>query len=211
MRTDDLIGLLAQGAGASEPAGDARRMGLGAMLVLPVMVVAVALVLGLLPMSAWPASSTVTKLGYALVLMAGGLFLLRQAGRPGVAVALPLALVAGVLAVAAAVGTADLLRQPAADWTRHILGHSAPFCPVAILILSLPALAAMLWAARLLAPVRLRLAGAAAGLAAGGLAALAYSLGCTEGALTFVAIWYTGGVVLATALGAAVAPLVLRW
>ena len=69
MQTDDLIGMLAQGAGAVEPAGDGRRMGLGAALALPVMVAAVALTLGLVPMSDWPVSSTVPKLCYALVLM----------------------------------------------------------------------------------------------------------------------------------------------
>ena len=122
-----------------------------------------------------------------------------------------MALVAAVLAFAVAIGALDLLRQPAADWSRQIFGHSALICPVAILILSLPALAGLLWAARRLAPVRVWLAGAAAGLAAGGLAAFAYSLGCTEGSLTFVSIWYTAGVALATAFGALIGPRVLRW
>ena len=44
-----------------------------------------------------------------------------------------------------------------------------------------------------------------------GLAAFAYSLGCTEGSLTFVSIWYTAGVALATAFGALIGPRVLRW
>lgn len=211
MQTDDLIGMLAQGAGAVEPAGDGRRMGLGAALALPVMVAAVALTLGLVPMSDWPVSSTVPKLCYALVLMVVGALLLRRAGRPASGVALPLALLVGVLVAAAVIGTGDLLRQPAAGWRMQILGKSALICPFAILALSVPALAGMLWAARQLAPVHVRLTGAAAGLAAGGLAAVAYTLGCTEGALTFVAIWYTAGIALATLLGALVGPRVLRW
>ncbi|MGQ0565653.1 MAG: NrsF family protein [Gemmobacter sp.] len=211
MRTDDLIGILAQGAGAADRPDDAGRLGLGAALALPVMVAAVALVLGLVPTALWPVSATVPKLSYALALTAGGALLLRQAGRPGASAVWPTAVVLLVLVMAAVVGLVDLLRQPRDTWGGYIMGHSALICPFAILALSLPALGAMLWGARVLAPVRLRLAGAAAGLAAGGLGALAYSLGCTEGALTFVALWYTGGIALATGLGWLAGPRLLRW
>ena len=211
MKTNDLIGLLALGAGEADPADDAWRLGIGAILALPVMVAAVAAGLGLLPMSLWQASATLPKLAYALVLMLGGVTLLRMSGRPGSRLALPALIIAVTLAAATIVGVGDLLRQDPAVWATHILGHSAPICPFAILALSVPALIGTVRAARSLAPTRLRLTGAAAGMAAGGLAAFAYSLGCTEGALTFVAVWYTAGVALATLLGAAIGPRFLRW
>ncbi len=211
MKTDDLIGLLAQGAGRTEPAGDLGHMVLGALMVLPLMVLAVWLGLGLVPVALWPVSGTFAKLSYAGIVLFGAGLLLRRLGRPGAAVGLPLALIAGTLAAVAMIGVADLLRQPVAGWPMHILGKSAPVCPWAILFLSVPVLAVMLWSARALAPTRLRLAGAAAGLAAGALGALAYAMGCDEGALTFMALWYSLGMALATVLGAVVGPRVLRW
>jgi hypothetical protein len=48
-------------------------------------------------------------------------------------------------------------------------------------------------------------------LLAGAIGAIGYSLHCPEAAIAFVAIWYTAGIVLAGALGAALGPLVLRW
>jgi len=78
-------------------------------------------------------------------------------------------------------------------------------------ILSLPALAGALWALRGLAPTRPRAAGLAAGLLAGGLGAFGYALSCTELSPAFVAIWYSLGIALAGALGAALGPRILRW
>jgi hypothetical protein len=69
----------------------------------------------------------------------------------------------------------------------------------------------LIGAIRGLAPVRLRLAGAAAGLTAGGLAAAIYSLHCPESAAPFVAIWYTLGILLPAAVGAVAGPRLLRW
>ena len=211
MKTDDLIGMLAQGAGATEPAGDLRRIGLGAALALPVMVAAVAYGLGLVPVADWPISATVPKLAYGLTVALAAVWLLRQAGRPGARVAGPLALVAGVTVLVLAVGVYDIFRLPPEARGMQIMGKSWSACPVLILALSLPLQAGMLWSARLLAPTRLTLAGAAVGLAAGGVATAAYALHCSEGAPAFIAIWYSLGIVLSTLLGALIGPRVLRW
>ncbi|MEY3253450.1 MAG: hypothetical protein RL227_2423, partial [Pseudomonadota bacterium] len=77
--------------------------------------------------------------------------------------------------------------------------------------LSLPALAAAMWALRGLAPTHPAQAGAAAGLFAGALGAFGYSLACDELALPFIAAWYTLGVLLTAGLGALLGPRVLRW
>jgi hypothetical protein len=55
------------------------------------------------------------------------------------------------------------------------------------------------------------MAGLAAGVFAGSLAALGYALACPEVSITFVAIWYSLGIALAGALGAFLGPRVLRW
>jgi hypothetical protein len=80
-----------------------------------------------------------------------------------------------------------------------------------VLALSMPALAASLWAVRGLAPTRPSLAGFAAGLLAGSVGAFGYSLSCPEASPAFVAVWYTLGIGLTGCLGAVLGPRVLRW
>ncbi|PTS89589.1 DUF1109 domain-containing protein, partial [Sphingomonas sp. HMWF008] len=58
---------------------------------------------------------------------------------------------------------------------------------------------------------RLRLAGAMAGLAAGGIAATLYGFHCPETAAPFVLTWYSLGIAAAMAIGAAIGPRALRW
>lgn len=211
MRTDDLIALLAAGAGPVGPAQDGRRLALGLPAALAAAALAVWWVLGFVAPDRWAASATVPKLAYAALLAASALWLMRRAGRPGARVALPAMLPLAVLSAAAALGLADHLGAAPQDRLARLMGHSSWFCPFAILTLSFPALAVTLSAARMLAPLRLQLAGAAAGLAAGAVAATAYALACTEGALSFVAVWYTAGMLLAAGLGALIGPRVLRW
>ena len=62
-----------------------------------------------------------------------------------------------------------------------------------------------------LAPTRLTLAGALAGLFAGGMGAFVYAFHCPETAAPFVALWYSAGILLTTALGALLGPRLLRW
>jgi len=92
-----------------------------------------------------------------------------------------------------------------------IMGKSHLVCPWYIAAVSAPLFAAAMWAVRGLAPTRLRLAGGAAGLAAGGLAAAIYSLHCPETGAPFVAIWYSAGMLIPCILGALLGPRLLRW
>jgi hypothetical protein len=91
------------------------------------------------------------------------------------------------------------------------MGHSWLACPRNVLGLSLPALAAALWALRGLAPTRPRRAGLAAGLFAGALGAGGYALGCREESTVFISLWYSAGIAASGLLGALIAPRVLRW
>lgn len=213
MKTDDLITMLANGAGAVEPNAAARRyataLGWGAFGSTLVM----AIMLGvrqdiyeaaLLPMFwfklAFPASVAFASLVAALRL-----------SRPGAQLGwVPAALAAPVLAMwlLAAFQLVDATPQDRQDL---IMGVSASSCPFNIAILSAPVFVAAMWAMRGLAPTRLVLAGAAAGLLAGGVGALAYALYCIEMAAPFLGTWYLAGMLIPAAAGALVGPLLLRW
>lgn len=91
------------------------------------------------------------------------------------------------------------------------LGRSALQCPWTIAALSMPVLVGVLWAFRKLAPTRQRLAGFAAGCLAGAAAAAVYATHCTEGAASFVASWYTAGILLPAICGMTAGPRLLRW
>jgi hypothetical protein len=100
---------------------------------------------------------------------------------------------------------------PRGTWMPLVKGHSWKVCSLRIAALSLPGFAAALWALRRMAPTRPSLAGSAAGLMAGGLGALAYGLACNETAMTFLASWYTLGMLGWAAVGALIGPRLLRW
>jgi hypothetical protein len=151
------------------------------------------------------------KLAYAGALAAAAGWLTARLARPVARTAMPWGLCAAVVGVMALVGLRSFTETPPDDRATHVFGFSWLMCPWGVLALSLPALAGCVWALRGLAPTRPRRAGAAAGLFAGALGALSYSLVCPEASLTFVAIWYSLGIALAGLLGALLGPRILRW
>jgi hypothetical protein len=78
-------------------------------------------------------------------------------------------------------------------------------------MLSVPSLIAVMWAMKGLAPTRPRLAGFAAGLLSGALAALVYSLHCPELDAPFVGFWYLIGMLIPAGAGALLGESQLRW
>jgi hypothetical protein len=91
------------------------------------------------------------------------------------------------------------------------LGGSWKYCPWRILALSAPTFIALVFAMRRLAPTRLLLAGGASGLLSGALGATIYGLFCPETSATFVATWYTLGILASGAVGALLGPRIMRW
>jgi hypothetical protein len=144
-------------------------------------------------------------------MAAAAVWLASRLARPAARSEAP-ALLAGAVALAAAL-TGLLAWQASTPETRMagLLGHSWWTCPWFVLSLSLPALGALLWALRGLAPTRPRAAGFAAGLLAGALGAGGYALACNELAVSFVAAWYTLGMLMSGLLGALLGPRLLRW
>lgn len=211
MRTDELIGLLAQGAGAAPRGVVRRRIAAALAFGLAAAVAGAYALLGFIPSALFALPAPWFKLAYAAAMAAAAVWLASRLARPAARSEAP-ALLAGAVALAAGL-TGLLAWQASTPETRMagLLGHSWWECPWFVLSLSLPALGALLWALRGLAPTRPRAAGFAAGLLAGALGAGGYALACNELAVSFVAAWYTLGMLMSGLLGALLGPRLLRW
>jgi len=151
-----------------------------------------------------------TKLAYTFAIAAFGFWLVERAGRPGADMTRPTLLLALPVLAIALLAIAQM-SAPGADMPGLVLGHSSRVCAFLVTLTALPTLAATFWALRRLAPTRLTLAGAGAGLFAGAAGAFVYSFHCTEGSAPFIAIWYSLGIAVTTALGALLGRRLLRW
>lgn len=211
MKTADLISLLATSAGPAPRAAAARRLAPAALAGLLASALLVLWVLGPVPAAMLGGAALWTKLGFASGLLLAGAWWCARLARPAAPTTGPMQAVVGVLMAMFGLGLASLQAVAPQDRLPYLLGHSWAMCPFNVLVLSLPALAAALWALRGLAPTRPRRAGLAAGLLAGSAGALGYALGCGETSLSFVALWYSLGIGLSAALGALLGPWVLRW
>jgi hypothetical protein len=151
------------------------------------------------------------KFGYTLALSLFGLIAVARLARPGGNARFAFVAALAALALMAVLAAVEMIVAPA-DTRPHLLfGASATVCPWFIIALALPVFLGMLWMMRGLAPTRLTLAGAAAGLAAGSVGAWVYAFHCDESAATFVTVWYTLGVGVVTLIGALLGRYVLRW
>ncbi len=213
MKTDDLITLLARDA------TPVKRSALPLRLVLPVLagvVAALAILvpwLGIRPDLAEAAAGATywMKTIYTFGLGIAGFALVERLSRPGARSRLGWAMIALWAVLAVVFAAAQLISTPADQMQSAFMGSTWDKCPWRILLLSLPGLALTLWTMRRFAPTRPTLAGAAAGLLAGGLAATVYGLHCQETAMPFVAIFYSLGIMLSAATGALIGSRVLRW
>jgi hypothetical protein len=211
MKTGDLIAALAAGAGPAPRAVAARRLipaALGGALA------AAAAALSLLepvPAEMWSGQALWTKFAYAGALASASGWLAARLGRPAADARAAQRAVLAVVALMALAGWVTYLATPATDRGVALFGHSWLRCPWGVLGLSLPALAGSFWALRGLAPTRPHAAGLACGLFAGALGAAGYALACTEQSVTFIALWYSAGIAMSGALGAALGPRLLRW
>jgi len=213
MKTDELVALLATGAGAVETHVAVRRY---ALAVASGLIGAVLLMLSLLKVRADLAEAVLLpmfwlKIGFVISLMAASLFASVRLSRPGArteripgAVATPVVLI-WVVAVFVLLAADPLER---ADL---FLGETWRSCPFLIAFLSAPAFVFVLWAMKGLAPTRPRLAGFAAGLLSGTMSALVYCLHCPEIEAPFVGFWYLLGMLIPAGAGAWLGESLLRW
>jgi len=213
MRTEELITLLAREAGSVRQRVPARRYAAAVALGVLGASVAMLATLGLNDHLARDAAQPMfwIKLGFSALLAAAGLLATARLSRPGARLsALPWAIAGPLLAMWM---LAAVVLRGAAPGERLdlMLGETWAVCPFLIAGLSLPAFVATLWAMQGLAPTRLRLAGAAAGLLAGAIGALVYALHCPELAAPFLGSWYVLGMLIPAGIGALIGPRVLGW
>jgi hypothetical protein len=213
MKTDELISMLVTGADAIAPGAPQRRyataLGWGAFGALVLM----AVMLGVRPDLAEAARLPMfwVKLAFPATLLAGALLAALRLSRPGAKPGFaPAAIAAPVVAIWLLAAVALLGAAPG-ERERLLFGATWAECSFSIAILSAPVFIALLWAMKGLAPTRLALAGAAAGLLSGATGALVYTLHCPEMAAPFLGVWYLLGMLIPTALGAMLGPRVLRW
>lgn len=211
MKTDALIDMLARDAGPAPRALAARRLSPAAAAGLLVSAAIAIAWFGAIPAQMFATAVPWTKMAYAGALALAAGWLTARLSRPAAPIAEPRRVTVLVLLSMAFVGSVSLASTPAGSRMDAVFGESWLTCPWNVLALSVPALAASLWAVRGLAPTRPRAAGFAAGLLAGSVGAFGYSLSCPEASPAFVAIWYTLGIAFSGALGAALGPRVLRW
>ena len=105
----------------------------------------------------------------------------------------------------------ELFTLPSDTWSATIVGRNGFACLTYIMLIGLGPLAIFLWALHYSAPTRPALAGAVAGLLAGGIAATFYAAQCTDDSPLFVAAWYTVAIAGLAILGAVGASRFARW
>lgn len=211
MKTQSLIEMLAKGAGPAPQAPVLRRLVPVMALGLIVSALFALVSMGSIPAHMWATSAPWMKLIYGggLALAAG--WLTARLSRPVARTQWPVRAVLAVFASMLALGALTLVTSAPDQRMATLFGETWLSCPRNVVVLSLPALAGALWALRGLAPTQLRSAGFNAGLMAGALGAMGYSLVCPEVSATFVAVWYSLGILLTGVLGAVLGPRLLRW
>jgi hypothetical protein len=152
-----------------------------------------------------------TKVAYTTCLALVAFNLACVLARPGRAPGGRWLILAAPVAFIALLAAFDLAGTRQATWSTQLMGASWRQCPMRVMALAAPIFAALCWAFRRQAPVRLRATGAVAGLLAGAAAAAVYALACTEASAAFVLVWYSLGILGATAIGALLGPALLRW
>jgi hypothetical protein len=105
----------------------------------------------------------------------------------------------------------ELVVTPHSEWVTLLVGHNAWRCMTLIPFLSVGPLACLLLALRHGAPARPDLAGAMAGLGAGGIAATFYATNCTDDSPLFVLTWFSLATLLVAAVGYLVGRRLLVW
>jgi len=206
MNTEDLIEALSRdGPGARRVGG---RWAVLLVAALGLCLAALALAFGP-PLTALPrigAAPYAMKLAFAVSVAVVGALALRMAGLPGRRLATRLAVLAlpfvAVLGLAAMELAATEPAWPGRTWFR---------CLSAIALLTPLGFAAGILALRRLAPTRLHVAGALAGVVAAAIAASGYALWCPETTAVFLLAWYAGPMLVAGAAGALLGPRLLRW
>jgi hypothetical protein len=213
MKTEDLIATLAADATPAPrtPLGASLAMACAAAAAVSLVVLIYWLGLRHDLMPAIHTRSFWMKAVYTSWLTIGGFLAVARLSRPGGRLGVAIWILAVAVVSMFGMGGMRLMQaapsQRMSDW----MGHSWNLCPIRIIVFGAPVFLAMIWFLRRLAPTRLALAGAGAGLLSGAIGATVYGLACTETTAAFVATWYTLGIGACATIGALLGPRLLRW
>ncbi|MBZ9796486.1 NrsF family protein [Mesorhizobium sp. ES1-4] len=212
MKTDDLIKALdADARSKAMPLRSAWWLAAGAAAVVAAAVFM--MTIGPRPdfMAAAHTIRFLSKFAFTIVLAVTAFALIRALSTPGAATGRAMAaMIIAPLLVAVAV-VLELFMVPQALWSTRLIGSNMMICMSFIPLIGIGPLAIFLWMLRYGAPTRPVLAGAVAGLLAGGLAATFYAAHCFDDSPLFVATWYTIAIAALTLLGALGGRLFVRW
>jgi hypothetical protein len=212
MNADELIRALAADTPAQTPSLNrsiARAMMLGIVCALALFLATIGPRHGLASAIHDPRVILKFLTTLSLVIAAGGLLL--RTIRPGAGRGWwAIALLCPVLLIALG-AIVELSIFPQQMWGARLVGRFAPFCLVCVPLLSAPILAALLYVLRQGAPIRPGLAGAVAGLLAGGAGAFIYAAHCPDDSPLFLMTWYSLSIALVTLAGSLIGRRVLRW
>lgn len=212
MKTDDLIRALDADAAH-------RAMPLGAAWWLAVALAAVVAAVVFFSMigprpdihTAAHMTRFLLKFVFAGSLAVAAFGCVRALSSPGVSVrrCLPWLLVAPLMMAAAVI--TEMIVIPHQDWAARLIGTNMKYCLMFIPMIGIGPLVLFIAALRYGAPTRPGLAGAMAGLLAGGLAATFYAAHCPDDSPFFVATWYTVAIAGLSVLGLLGGRLFIRW
>jgi hypothetical protein len=212
MDTDQLIRTLAaDNEHRSQPVGSMLAMTL--LIALPISIMAFFTVLGFRPdiLAALHSPFFGMKFAVTLSLAFSAAAISLHMSRPDGSLRnwiwlllIPLALIGlGIMG--------EMMMAQSRPWLSRLVGSNSRICLTAIPALSLPLLAAALFALRHGAPVRPAVTGALAGLMSAGLAATLYASHCTDDSPLFVVTWYSLAIALVTMIGALAGSKVLKF
>jgi hypothetical protein len=213
MKTEDLITMLATGAGAVQPPLVGLRfsgvMALGFTGSLLLMISTLKFLPDLL--TALTLQNVWIKLVFTGSIAVISLIAAVRVSLPGRKAGSILKLLLIPIVGIWGIGFFELVSATPDQRVGLIFGQTWAVCSVLIAMLSIPVFVALLGTMRNLAPTKLRLAGAIAGMCSGATGAFVYCLHCPELDIPFIGTWYLLGMLIPTAAGAIIGRSVLRW
>ena len=212
MRTDDLIKALdADARSKAMPLRSVWWVAAAAAAVIAAVVFF--LTIGPRPdiMVAMHTMRFLAKFVFTIVLAVTAFGLIRALSTPGASTARAAAWMAAAPVLVAVAVILELFMVPEVMWGTRMVGTNMMICMGFIPLIGIGPLAIFLWVLRYGAPTRPVLAGAVAGLLAGGLSATFYAAHCFDDSPLFVATWYTIAIIVLAAIGGLGGRLFVRW
>jgi hypothetical protein len=213
MNTDDLVKMLSANVDAVDWRSTSRTIlisaALGGLVALAAMIALLGIRADIAGLRSWIFIGAKCAFAGAIIVIA--LVYLIRIARPGGErrVSVALLVLPLVVALIAIVGSVALI--PVSDWRAAVFGEHWLLCLLCIPLGAIFPFAGIVLAMRQFAPTNLTLAGALAGLGAGGISAFVYALHCTDDTLSFIAVWYSLAIAVCTLVGALLGPRLLRW